>query len=196
VHYGFETRLVQAALLHAAYTHAPKMRGGARETVQTIERLLGGKWSPVERIVRGYTVRASRWKQLSGLGDWRDAATMTDIDSAILSMANAADMHLSGEICATGRVDDDDTPILSNARDICEVVGVNGLALSPPGRPGMARPEFFPKEDLRRASFRVEGSKPVPMVNPAFFQAQREASEAAANVTESKVERAPAGPAA
>jgi hypothetical protein len=29
VHFGFEARLIVAALLHAAYTHAPKMRGGA-----------------------------------------------------------------------------------------------------------------------------------------------------------------------
>ena len=196
VHYAFETRLVQAALLHAAYTHAPKMRCGPKETVQIIERLLGGSWSPVERIVHGYTVRASRWKQLSGLGDWRDVATMTDIDSAILSMANRMDMHLSGEVGATGRADADDAPVLSHAREICDVVGVTGLALSQHAGPAIARPEFFAKENLHSASFRVEGNNPVPMVNPAFFQAQREPPEAEASVTVSKVERARAGSAA
>jgi hypothetical protein len=45
--------------------------------------------SGLERAVRAYTVRSKRWQQLSELSNWQDAATMPDIDTAILALANA-----------------------------------------------------------------------------------------------------------
>jgi (p)ppGpp synthase/HD superfamily hydrolase len=41
VHYGFEVRLVQAALLHASYTHAPHFEGGPEKTVEAVAQALG-----------------------------------------------------------------------------------------------------------------------------------------------------------
>ena len=173
VHYGFETRLVVGGLLHAAYTHAPRMRGGAQETVDTVARWLGGADTPTERTVRGYTVRSSRWTQLSAVDNWQDMATTDDIDAAIIAMANLVDMHLSGEIRVTGRADDDDIAALSKADEICAVVGVPGLAASLHRDEDGARVEVFADDKRPKGSFRLEGAKMVPMVNRAFFEAQR-----------------------
>lgn len=170
VHYGFETRLVEAALLHAAYTHAPRFFGDARATVDAVAEKLGGTGSALESDVRAYTLRAAHWKTLAERGDWRDVATMTDTGTAIVAMANAADMNLSGETRATGRRDEDDATALSKARDICRLLGVPGLAESALARLDGGEAAFSPKEGRAIASFRIEGTNLVPMVNPAFFQ--------------------------
>jgi hypothetical protein len=173
VHFGFETRVVIGALLHACYTHAPRMRGGAQETVDTVARWLGGAGTTVDRMVRGYTVRSSRWKQLSDLDNWSDVATMDDIDVAVIAMANLVDMRLSGEIRATGRADDDDGAALTKADEICAVIGVPGLAVSMHVEENRAQSEIFAGDKHPKGSFRLEGSKMVPMVNRAFFEVQR-----------------------
>jgi GT2 family glycosyltransferase len=173
VHFGFEIRLVVGGLLHAAYTHAPRMRGGAQETVDTVARWLGGADTRTERMVRSYTARSSRWTQLSALDNWADVATTDDIDVAVIAMANLVDMRLSGEIRATGRANDDEVAVLAKADKICAVIGVPGLAASLDGDAKGARPEIFADDTRPKASFRLEGSKMVPMVNPAFFDVQR-----------------------
>ena len=172
VHFGFETRVVVGGLLHAAYTHAPRMRG-AQETVDTVARWLGGADTPTERTVRGYTVRSSRWTQLSMLDNWQDVATTDDIEIALIAMANLVDMRLSGEIRVTGRADDDDIAVLSKADEICAVVGIPGLAVSLHGDENGARLEIFADDKRPKGSFRLEGPKMVPMVNRAFFNVQR-----------------------
>ena len=181
VHYGCETRLVLAGLLHAAYSHAPHVPGGSLETVETIERWLGGRDSPIERAVRSYTVRMGRWQELSSLDNWQDIATMSDIDTAMLAMANGADMYLSGEVRATGRTDVDDCAVLPKAREICEIVGVPGLAEIHTLHQVRAD-QFAPNENRPVASFRVEGKKVVSMVNPAFFEVQQTALQTQSSV--------------
>ena len=175
VHFGFETRVVVGGLLHAAYTHAPRMRGSAQETVDTVARWLGGADTPTERTVRSYTVRSSRWTELSKLDNWRDMATTDDIDTAAIAMANLVDMRLSGEIRVTGRADDDDIAALAKADEICAVVGVPGLAASLHSDEKAALLEIFTDDKRPKGSFRLEGPKMVPMVNRAFFEAQRSA---------------------
>lgn len=184
VHFGFETRVVIGGLLHASYTHAPRMRG-AQETVDTVARWIGGAGTATDRMVRGYTMRSSRWKHLSGLANWSDVATMEDIDIAVIAMANLVDMRLSGEIRATGRVDDDDIAALTKADEICAVLGVPGLAASMHMEEEGAPPEIFADDKRPKGSFRLEGSKMAPMVNRAFFEVQR--------LTESKSEVAVEG---
>ena len=170
VHYGCETRLIVAALLHAAYTHAPRVDGGAAETVDAVAACIGGRGSVIERMVRAYTLRSSRWRFLSDLPNWPDVATMADIDVALLALANDAELHLSGEVRATGRKDADDQPAVEKACEICAVLGIPGLA-EPRTRTatGPRIPLILPK-DRPRGSFRIAGTKPVPMVNPAFFE--------------------------
>jgi hypothetical protein len=173
VHFGFETRLVLAALLHAAYTHAPTMRGGALATVETVARFLGGSDSQTERMVRAYTVRAPRWTQLSMMDNWEDVATIADVDTAIVAMANSVDMRLSGEIRATGRTDDADIAALAKGREICEIVGVPGLAETQRICETEDESELFADDKRPKASFRLEGTKIKTMVNSAFFEVQR-----------------------
>ena len=72
VHYGFETRLVEAALLHAAYTHAPRGEGGPKAEIAAVTTRLGGADNAVEKLVRAYTLREARWKRLSESADFQD----------------------------------------------------------------------------------------------------------------------------
>lgn len=172
VHYGFETRLVEAALLHAAYTHAPHFYGGPQATVEAIARRLGGLRSDLERAVRAYTTRSMRWQQLSGLPNWQDVATMSDVDTSILALANDIDMKLSGEVRATGRTDVGDSAALSKASDICQMLGIPGMAESARPQPNSGEAVLIPRKFRPKGSFRVEGIKPVSMFNPSFFQIQ------------------------
>jgi GT2 family glycosyltransferase len=178
VHYGCETRLVLAALLHAAYTHAPRISGGPQNTVEAVARCLGGFDSVIERMVRAYTMRSSRWRLLSTMENWRDAATMADVDTALLAIANDAELHLSGEVRATGRTDADDGPAVTRAREICDDLGIPGLAEETMRQSrGPLAPLILPK-NRPQSSFRISGTTSVPMVNPAFFQAQCGAANA------------------
>jgi hypothetical protein len=172
VHYGFEVRLIQAALMHAAYTHAPHFDGGPRKTVEAVAGKLGGLGSNLERAVRAYTVRSPRWQLLSELPNWQDVATMPDIDTAILAMANDTDMNLSGEVRATGRADVGDNAALSKARDICRILGVPGMAGGASPQPSSGEAARIPRNIRPKRSFRVEGTRTVSMLNPSFFQIQ------------------------
>jgi len=172
VHYGFETRLVQAALLHAAYTHAPHFDGGPQMTVDIVARRLGGLGSGLERAVRAYTVRSTRWQQLSELPNWQDVATMPDIDTAILALANDIDMTLSGEVRMTGRSDGGDSAALSKAHDICTILGVPGMAAAASTQPASRAVIGIPRKIVPGGSFRLEGEKFVGMFNRSFFQSQ------------------------
>lgn len=173
IHFGFETRLIVAALLHAAYTHAPRLRGSARETVDTVTRILGGADSPIDRMVRAYTLRDERWTELARLDDWQHVATTEDADTAIIAMASLIEMRLSGEVRSTGRTDYDGLAALAKAEEICDIVGVRGLAETLRIEETNVRSELFDDGKRPKASFRLEGSKAVPMVNPAFFEVQR-----------------------
>src|SRR5690242_1108843 len=172
VHYGFEVRLVQAALLHAAYTHAPHIDGGPRKTVEYVADMLGGLGSSLEQAVRAYTVRSTRWQQLSEMPNWQDIATMADVDISVLTIANDTDMNLSGEVRATGRTDVGDNAALSKAQEICQVLGVPGMAGGARLQPESGEAALIPAKNRPKASFRVEGTKTVSMINPSFFQIQ------------------------
>jgi transposase-like protein len=177
VHYGFETRLIQAALLHSAYTHAPRFFGNPGETVEAVASKLGGKDSALERAVRAYTVRASRWQAILEQGGGMDAVTMDDAGTAAIAVANAVDLILSGEVRTTGRQDEEDKAILSQAPEICRILGVPGLAASAARLQIEANAAVALKQPGAVASFRIEGTKIVPMVNPAFSQTQASVAE-------------------
>jgi hypothetical protein len=173
-HYGFETRLIQSALLHAAYTHAP-VAETPQAAIAAVMRALSGGGPMIERMVRAYSVRAGRWRRLAELADWQDAAVMAEIDIALLAMANDIDLHLSGEMRATGRNGLEDIDALSKAGEICAVLGVPGLAATVAALESARAPAV---SDHRRPqqSFRFAHGKMVPMVNPAFFQVLKAAA--------------------
>jgi len=109
---------------HAAYTHAPHFDAGPQKSVEEVARKLGS----LEPAVRAYTLRGARWQQLLALSSWQDVATMSDVDTAILALANDTDMNLNGEVRATGRTDVGDSAVLTKAREICQILGVPGMA--------------------------------------------------------------------
>ena len=175
VHYGFETRLVQAALLHAAYTHAPHFDGGPEATVAAIARRLGGLGSVVERAVRAYTLRSTCWQKLIKTANWHDVATMSDIDVSILAIANDTDMNLSGEVRTTGRTDVGDGAALAKADEICQMLGVPGLAAGAKLPANKVGAQQIPLKHRPKSSFRIEGTTSVSMFNPSFSQIQHAA---------------------
>lgn len=179
VHYGCETRLVVAALLHAAYSHAPRVGNGPNETIAAMAHFLGGRDSIIERMVRAYTMRSSRWTYLASLENWADVATMADVDTALLALANDAELHLSGEVRATGRSDADDQPAVAKAHEICSVLGIRGLAEAQTHESTDQRTPLILPKDRPRGSFRIVGTKPVPMVNSAFFKIQETVKDSA-----------------
>jgi hypothetical protein len=181
VHYGFESRLVQAALLHAAYSHAPPGET-PRAAIEAVTRALGGPGHTVERLVHAYTIRAARWRRLAPLENWQDVALMAEIDIAVMAIANAIDMHLSGEVRTTGRTDIDDRDAVSKAGEICAALGVPGLAATLAAQP---RAEH-PASGRLQESFRLSAGKPVPMVNPAFFQVLAAAAARERALTENR----------
>jgi hypothetical protein len=170
VHYGIETRVVQAALLHAAYTHAPHFDTDPHKVVREIARRLRAVGSRVEELVRAYSARAKRWRHLSRSSSLEEAATMSDVETALIAMANDAEMHLSGEVAVTGRTDVSDGPALSKAEEICDLLGVPGLALAAKAHREIA--VLVPAAERPTASFRLRGGKQEPMSNPAFFQSR------------------------
>jgi glycosyltransferase involved in cell wall biosynthesis len=173
VHFGFETRIIVGALLHAAYTHAPRMSGGPHVTVDTVAKMLGGVDAPIERAVRAYSLRLARWTTLSTLDNWQDLATIDDVDVALIAMANLVDMRLSGEVRMTGRIDDDDLAAVAKADEICAVVGVPGLSETLRIEDEGPQIGIFDDDKRPQASFRLEGPRMMPMANPAFFEVQR-----------------------
>ncbi len=168
VHYGFEVRLVRLALMHAAYTHAPHFDGGPEKTVQAVARRLGS----LEPAVRAYTLRSTRWRQLCELPNWQDVATMSDIDISIVALANDTDMILSGEVRTTGRSDVGASAALSKAHDICQILGVPGMAGGAKPQPGGGEAAPISRKVLPRGSVRIEGEKFVSMLNRSFIQMQ------------------------
>jgi GT2 family glycosyltransferase len=172
VHYGFEVRLVQAALMHSAYTHAPHFDGGAEKTVEVVARKLGGLGSNLEQAVRAYTVRSMRWQQLSVLPNWEAIATMSDVDTAILTLANDTDMNLSGEVRATERTDVGNNVALSKVSEICQILGVPGMAGGARPQPPSGPAVRIPRKIRPKGSVRIEGTAFVSMFNRSFSQIQ------------------------
>jgi hypothetical protein len=166
VHYGIEVRLICGALLHAAYSHAPRLAADPGATLGIVAKALGGEGTALEKLVRAYTLRVSRWRMLQALPNWQDVATTRDVETAVIGIANDIDMHLSGEVRAAGRTDLDAVSA-THAAEICRTLGVPGLAqtLLQQDRPCGATvsiPSSGP-----RISFRLEKGRPVSMVNNA-----------------------------
>lgn len=170
MHYDFEASIVAAALLHAAYTHCRELAAGPQASIDGICGLLGGKNSSLERRVRAYTYRSTRWKQLLASADWPSELSIGDAEILAIAAANEVDMHLSGEFKFSGRRDIETDGIMDPITHVCDTLGVPGLAETLRSE-GRKLSLFKPAAESRSiGSFRIVGNELVPAVSKAIFQ--------------------------
>ncbi len=129
VHYGFELRVILAALLHAAYTHSiPHDAPDPNTVAHQIMAVLTGINPTLERSVRSYTLRHTRYPALLQ----REAGTeslmpVQDAELLLLETANSIDMYLSLEVLATGQPEPHDKLVLNAMVRVCNALGVPGM---------------------------------------------------------------------
>lgn len=175
VRYGFRLEVVLAGLMHAVYTHCPKLPPGPKSSIETVCDALGGKGSPLERRVRAYSRRGEDLRSLAAFADRLDALDVDDAEIVAMSAANDVDMELGGEYRYTGRkrLGDDAMPLI---RRVCAALGVDGLAATLDA----ARATPIAPPGLRaqmQISYRITGLRYAPIVNdvfPAFDRATRD----------------------
>ena len=164
--YGFTPELVLSGLMHAVYTHCPELPPGQKSSIETVCDILGGRGAPIEHRVRLY----SRFgEDLSSLAASKRAEDLS-IDEAeivVLVAANDADMALSGEYRYTGRRSRVDAAGLALVRDVCRILGTEGLAAT------LERAREIPDAppEVRagsRMSYRIVGLERKPMLSKAF----------------------------
>lgn len=129
VHYGLRMRLVQAGLLHAAYSHG--LMGQAEPPADALARItatLGGAGVPLERRVRAYTLRQPRYRALISARTRPTSLRIEDAEVLILEATNEIEMHLSGEVETTGRSDLPDGPLRVMIGQVCRLTGMPGMA--------------------------------------------------------------------
>jgi hypothetical protein len=172
VRFGFRVDVVAAGLLHAAYTHAPARAGHGRAAVDAISVSLGGAGSAIEARVRSYTHRESAADD----GPTIDVTTATlhEAEIAAIVAANEIDLHLSGELRYSGRMDVLDEARMQEIRQVCDLLGVPGLYRTL----GEARDRFALADGAlqtrMRASYRIapDRARMVPMHNNVLKAAE------------------------
>ena len=128
IRYGFRVETVAAGLLHAAYSHSRPHPEGPDAAMREVEAALGGEGSEVERRVRGYMRRESRWGDLSASSDSHSTLSVFDAEIMAIAAANEVDMRLSGEVRYSGRMDVIEPHIVREISQVCKVLGVSGLS--------------------------------------------------------------------
>ncbi|MBK7042468.1 MAG: glycosyltransferase [Rhodanobacteraceae bacterium] len=159
--YRLRIQVVAAGLLHALYTHCPPIDAGPQAAITQIEVLLGGRDSPVERLVHDYTLHESSAAahRLDRLGELTTPAA----EVLMIVAANEIEMHLSGEIRYSGR-SDTLTPEMLNLIDaIAARLGVPGLAQTLRHAVSVATPAMTELQTQSSASYRISGRTPAPM---------------------------------
>lgn len=174
VHYGLETRLIEAALLHTAYTHSlPRDPQHRHATLQRIAACLGAPGSALERSVRHYTLRQPRLQHLLDTRTTVDALRLDDLETLLLDAANEIDMLLSGEVAASGRRDLAAPELVQLIVLACARLGISGLGRTLVAARNVLQETAAPT--LVRApaygSFRLIEGSAVPMAHaPALPQ--------------------------
>ncbi len=165
IHYELNHTVVAAGLLHAAYTHCPHWSDDAQQAVAKVAELLGGRGNPVELVVRDYTRRVRRARELLSSPDRGSAITTADGAMLAIAAANEVDMHLSGEFRFSGRRDVEPPEISALIPMACAAMGIPGLAVTvEQERRKLAA--MAPKPGAAStASFRLDGDRMRPAVN-------------------------------
>jgi len=165
IYYELNHTVVAAGLLHAAYTHCPRLSDEPQEVVAKVAELIGGRGTPVDVIVRDYTRRVRRAREL--LQSPHRSAAITTGDGAMLAIAaaNEVDMHLSGEFRFSGRRDVEPPEISALIPMACAAMGIPGLA-DTVDQERRKLAAMAPKPGTANtASFRLEGERMRPAVN-------------------------------
>jgi hypothetical protein len=145
VRYELQADIVQAGLLHAAYTHRPPWLAEADLAAAL------GRQPAIDRMVRAQP--EARAFLANAAADLLSLNTVGAAVGAVLA-ANEADMRLSGEYRATGRAVELTPVALDRTRTMLALFGVEGLAASAalPAGEGSDWPVFGA---VRRDSFRL-----------------------------------------
>lgn len=146
----------RAGLLRAAARWLVALGGGRRRSHKTLAHaaatVLGGRGSPVEHLVRAYSLRAAP--------DPNEPVDSLDrVRVLMIAAANDIDMHLSGEVRSTGRADTLDAAARAQVRAACALLGVPGMAATLD-----ALSEQAPPQAKAAASFRLHRGRRRPMV--------------------------------
>lgn len=170
--YAFTPDIVYAGLLHAAYSHCPELPAGRRSSVETVHAALGGE-SRLERLVRAYTRLRDRPGALVERLRVADAVPLLDADLVAIATANEIDMAMSGEHRASSRVTRIDDAARAVARRVCATLGCPGLSAT---LDAVAAADGAPRahDAAAQASYRIVGSRRVPMASGAFAAFDRE----------------------
>lgn len=158
IRYGFRIHVVAAAMLHAAYTHCPPVQGGAVAAIAQVEGLLGGRGSPVERLVHDYTLR--EFEPITAGIDEVGAMSTHDAELLMMVAANEIEMHLSGEIRYSGRTDALDARKLALIDQVAARLGVVGLAETLRRQIAETIPVAADRQTRIHASYRIGGRTP------------------------------------
>jgi GT2 family glycosyltransferase len=175
VRYGFRLEVVLAGLLHAAYTHCPRLPPGPKSSIEAVCDALGGRGSPLERRVRAYSRRGEDLRSLASFAGRLDALRVDDAEIVAMAAANDVDMELGGEYRYTGRKRLDEGA-MALIRQVAAALGVEGLAATLEA----ARATAVAPQALRaqmQISYRIEGLRYSPILNdvfPAFDRATRD----------------------
>ncbi len=175
VRYGFRIEVVLAGLLHAAYTHCPRLPPGPKSSIEAVCDALGGKGSPLERRVRAYSRRGENLHTLVPYTGRAGELGIDDAEIVAMAAANDVDMELGGEYRYTGRERLGDGAI-ALIREVCALLGVDGLAATlDAARSSAAAPA--PLRAQMKISYRIAGLSYAPIYNdvfPAFDRATRD----------------------
>lgn len=125
--YGFRMDIVAAGILHAVYDHCPVHAAGTKSAIDAVCVLLGGENSPLEKIVRAYTLRKSSWKNLFSQAEPLSRLTVLDAEIIAIAAANELEMHMSGEFRYSGRADALSSQMMQLISHVCRILGVAGL---------------------------------------------------------------------
>ena len=134
VRYDFAPRIVVTGLLHAAYTHGgPRDRPG-EDGARTVSEALAGLGNDIERRVRAYTLR-ERDADLAANDpiegdDVLETLSINEAEILAIEAANELELHLGGEFERTQRTDEIGPGTMRKIERVCEVLGVEGLAVA------------------------------------------------------------------
>lgn len=163
--YGFRIEIVAAGLLHAAYTHRPRLKTDPHTDADSVCTALGGRGTALEKRVRAYTRRGRNLQTLVAANEAAGCLSVLDGEVVAIAAANEVDIALSGEFRYSGRTDAAQPSAVELMARVCRILGVPGLTETL--RLATAGQAPAPAELATKiaASYRIAGRRIVPMTN-------------------------------